>query len=195
MFYLASNQAAYQRLQDELDEAFPEGERSFSYNKAKHLPYLDAVVTETLRLKPAIPSGQPRVTPPEGVQVDEVWIPGDTVGIVPPWIIQRDERNFVRALEFLPERWLPEYKAQLIKDPRAYFPFQLGPYACVGKSLANQQIKSAVARLALSFDMSLAPGEDGVAFDNGAIDAVTFQFPPLQLVFKERNQAAPVSVA
>lgn len=128
MFYLASNQAAYRRLQDELDDAFPEGEQSFSYNKAKYLPYLDAVITETLRLKPAIPSGQPRVTPPEGVQVDEVWIPGDTVGIVPPWIIQRDERNFVRALEFLPERWLPEHKEQLIKDPRAYFPFQLGKY-------------------------------------------------------------------
>lgn len=68
-----------------------------------------------------------RVTPPQGLQIDEVWIPGDTIVVIPQWVIHRDERYFLRALEFLPERWLAE-KGRLIKDERAFFPFQIGEH-------------------------------------------------------------------
>lgn len=74
-----------------------------------------------------MPSGLSRVTPPQGLQIDEVWIPGDTIVVIPQWVIHRDERYFVRALEFLPERWLVE-KGRLIKDERAFFPFQIGEH-------------------------------------------------------------------
>lgn len=108
-----------------VDGLFPEGDKAFDYEKVKNIPYLDAIINETLRLKPVIPSGQPRLTPPGGLQVDEVWIPGDTIVAIPQWTIFRDERYFIRATEFLPERWLEE-KDRLIKDERAFFPFSLG---------------------------------------------------------------------
>lgn len=82
-------------------------------------------MTETLRLKPSVPSGNARVTPPEGLVIDEVRIPGDTIVIVPQYVVQRDERNYVRPLEFLPERWLEEGK-DLVLNGRAFFPFTIG---------------------------------------------------------------------
>jgi cytochrome P450 len=89
------------------------------------LPYIDAIINETLRLKPVVPSGQTRVTPPEGLFIDETWIPGNTILVVPQYVVQRDARNFPRPLEFIPERWL-EKESGLIVDDRAFFPFAIG---------------------------------------------------------------------
>ncbi|KAL1962758.1 hypothetical protein VTN77DRAFT_9212 [Rasamsonia byssochlamydoides] len=190
LYYLASNPTVYRQLQKHVDEVFPSGDSSFSYDKVRDLPYLEAIINETLRLKPAVPSGQPRVTPASGLQIDEVWIPGDTNMVVPQYVIQRDERNFPRGAEFLPERWLAEEKktGRLILNEQAFFPFQIGPYSCVGKQLALMQLRSVLSRIALNFDIAFAPGEDGVAFDQGARDTFTFTVSPLQLVFKERSK-------
>ena len=120
--FLACNPSIYKRLQNELDKAALNG---FGTDRFPKLPYLEAIITETLRLKPAVPSGQPRVTPPEGLTIDAVWIPGNTVVIIPQHVIQRDERYFARAMEFLPERWIDE-KENLVFNEHAYFPFSLG---------------------------------------------------------------------
>jgi len=50
-------------------------------------------------------TGYYRVTPPNGIQVDEVHIPGDTNVFVPVQLIQRDPRYWPKPLEFIPERW------------------------------------------------------------------------------------------
>lgn len=116
----------YRKLQSQLDSIFPAGDSSCIYDKVRDIPYLDAVINETLRLKPAVPSGQPRVTPPDGLQIDDVWIPGDINVITPQYVIQRDERNFPRGEEYVPERWLAEEKKTMILHEQAFFPFQIG---------------------------------------------------------------------
>ncbi|KAJ5815613.1 hypothetical protein N7474_007390 [Penicillium riverlandense] len=188
LYFLACDPTAYRRLQQEVDEAAAKGEEIFNNDTSPSLPYLEAIITETLRLKPNVPSGQSRVTPPEGLVIDGTWIPGNTIVIIPQYVIQRDERCFARATEFLPERWLDEGK-DLIVDKQAYFPFQIGPYGCPGKQLALLQMRGVLRRIARDFHIALAPGEDGVAFDTEAKDAFTMAVKPLQMVFKKRVKA------
>jgi len=207
LYFLACNPTAYQRLQQEVDEAAIKGDAIFNNDISPSLPYLEAVITETLRLKPAVPSGQPRVTPTEGLVIDGTWIPGNTIVIIPQYVIQRDERFFVRASEFLPERWLDEGKD--LVNRQAYFPFVigelfyislrlfsfivdriLGPYACPGKQLALLQMRGVLRGIARDFHINLAPGEDGVAFDREAKDTFTLAVKPLQMVFTKRATAS-----
>jgi cytochrome P450 len=127
LYYLVTHPSVYKQLQSIVDGIFPGGDTTYSYEHVKSIPYLEAIISETLRLKPVIPSGQPRVTPARGLQIDEVWIPGDVNVVLSPWVIQRDERNFERSKEFIPERWMQGgEKSHLIKNKEAYFPFQLG---------------------------------------------------------------------
>lgn len=84
----------------------PEGIEGLSYENVKDLPYLTAVINETLRLKPSVLDGLVRVTPPQGLKVDEdLHLPGDVVVSVPTFAIQRDGRYWEDADQFRPERW------------------------------------------------------------------------------------------
>lgn len=194
-YYLSIHPHILRTLQAQLDALFPAGPASFTYEPLDRIPLLEAIITETLRLVPPVPSGNPRVTPPEGLHVPagkgeegDLYIPGNTVVLQPQWLIQRDERYFERPLEFVPQRWVagsPE--ARMVKERTAFFPFQVGMYHCVGKQLAMWEMKSVLARVALQFDVAFAPGEDGKAFQEGILDTWTLTLPPLQLVFNERK--------
>lgn len=106
LFYLSIHPSALTRLQSELDHVFPNGIQDWSPERLKETKYLDYVINETLRLKPSVPGGLARVTPPQGLQVDDdIYIPGNTIVSVPTFTIHRDERYFTNAAKFIPERW------------------------------------------------------------------------------------------
>ncbi|KAF2752115.1 cytochrome P450 [Sporormia fimetaria CBS 119925] len=72
-----------------------------------HIPYLDAIINETMRLHPVVPSGVQRETPPEGLTLPNgTYIPGHTQIWMPIYAIHHDARNFSSPETFAPERWL-----------------------------------------------------------------------------------------
>lgn len=124
-FYLAKYPTTLKKLQVQLDQAMPGGASDWSYEKVKSVTFIDDIINETLRLKPALLTGGYRCTPAQGLQVDEVYIPGDINVFVPMQLIQTDERYYANAREFIPERW-GERKIEMATNDAPFFPFSLG---------------------------------------------------------------------
>lgn len=91
----------------------------------KNITYLDDIINETLRLKPSLLTNFSRETPPQGVQVGDVHIPGNVNVLVPMFLIQRDPRWWKEAEDFIPERW-GERRAEMGTDKAPFMPFSAG---------------------------------------------------------------------
>jgi len=125
------------------------------------LPYTNAVIKEALRLFPPAASLREGM---DGVDlVDEEgnhYPTGNCLVYIIHSIMQRDARNFVRAKEFLPERWLAEPGDPLYpKVKGAWRPFEYGPRNCIGQLLVMLEVKAVLALTVREFDIKPAYDE------------------------------------
>jgi cytochrome P450 len=125
-YLLAQHPEVEATLHAELDEVL--GGRLPDYADRSRLPYTEAVFQEALRLYPPIWSFARIAT--RTVEVEGIRVPKGWRVAVSPWVIHRDRRFFADPDRFDPARWLDERAKQ---PPRyAYFPFSVGPRACIG---------------------------------------------------------------
>jgi cytochrome P450 len=64
-----------QKLREELSLALKDYDNDFPYDAVSDLPILEAVVQETLRFRPASPSGLERLAPEGGCVIDGIVVP------------------------------------------------------------------------------------------------------------------------
>jgi cytochrome P450 len=76
MYELASHPEWQHRIRRELQAAMVK-DQGYPYQSLQRFPVLQACVHESMRLHPGIGPGLPRVTPPEGMEIDDIWIPGN----------------------------------------------------------------------------------------------------------------------
>lgn len=89
----------------------------------------------------------------------------------------------MHAEQFIPERFFSQ--PELIKNKDAWVPFSIGPYGCIGKNLAYMEIRTLTALLISSFDIVLAPGEDGHALLH-SVDHFTIGLKPVKMILTKR---------
>jgi cytochrome P450 len=104
---------------------------------------------------------------------------------MPIYCLQRDPRYWADPLEFLPERWTDEAPEKII-DKRAFMPFNVGVYNCVGQKLAMLELRSVVANLIRSFEISFADGETGKDILENTRDCFTTNVGKLDVKLKPR---------
>jgi cytochrome P450 len=124
------------RLQAELDALPADAEP----DALARLPYLEAVVQETLRLYPVVPLGTRRLVRP--LEVAGYALPADlTVGLATGLVHYRED-IFPEPHRFMPERFLGKSYG-----PGEYFPFGGGARRCLGAAFAMYEIKIVMATL------------------------------------------------
>ncbi|RHN81917.1 putative abieta-7,13-dien-18-ol hydroxylase [Medicago truncatula] len=122
----------------------------------KKMQYLDAALTETLRLHPPIPMESKYCfsddTLPDGYSVRK----GDYISFH-PYVMGRMEFLWGEdAEQFRPERWLDENGNFQRESPFKFTAFQAGPRICLGKEFVYRQMKIFSAVLLGSHNFKLA---------------------------------------
>ncbi|KAF5638147.1 cytochrome P450 monooxygenase cytochrome P450 [Fusarium sp. NRRL 25303] len=183
LHHLALHPDVLDKLQAEIDE-YKSTHDEYDLVSLSKLQYLQACIDESLRLYPVVPSGVPRMTPPEGLQLDDVYIPGDTIIHNPSYTMYRDERCFEKPNEFIPERWIT--RPELIKDASVYAPFSTGRGVCAGKQLGLMEMRYVLMDILSRYNIAFAPGANPQAFIDGLRDCYTLELPRLDMVFTPR---------
>lgn len=161
LYNLLANPPTLNKLRQEVDSALDESYSNehndiehcvAQYSKVKHLPYLRAVLDESLRLFPPVTFNLPRRTPPGGCFVGSEFIPGDTSVSVSSWTAHRDESVFPEPEKFIPERWLGESSTELQKG---FIPFSTGARGCIGRNISYLEQTVLLASIVHRYEMAL----------------------------------------
>lgn len=159
-YYLLTNRQTYDTLVKEIRTAF-KSENDITLASTNDLTYVEAVLTESLRLYPPVAGTLPRQVPAGGETIDGGYVPAGTSVGVNHFSCYHHPQNFNRAEDFLPERWLPGIRdaAPFDKDNRACMqPFSFGPRNCLGKNLAKAETRLILVKLLWRFDLELGEG-------------------------------------
>ncbi|KAJ7507105.1 cytochrome P450 [Mycena galericulata] len=127
------------------------------YTDQEALPYITAIVKESLRWELVIPLGVPHRAMEDDVY-NGYFIPAGTIMIANQWGISHDEQVFPDPFAFKPERFLN--KESQVPDPST-IAFGWGRRICPGRFLAENSLWLHVATILACFDISPAIGADG----------------------------------
>lgn len=163
VYYVLKTEGVLTRIRSELESAALYGvDGAVSYKKAKNLPYLEAVIRESIRIHPGFSLVLEREVPDEGLHLSDgrVVAPGTIVGM-DPWVINRDEDIFGAETEsFKPERWLQyrhesidQFNARRQKMLNTVLSFGSGGRACLGQSLGLVELYKTTASFFANFDV------------------------------------------
>ncbi|XP_068648661.1 xanthotoxin 5-hydroxylase CYP82C4-like [Aristolochia californica] len=148
------------KAQEEIDSKVGK-ERKVEEEDVEELPYLQAIVKETLRLHPAGPLLVPHEST-ENCSVAGFHVPAGTQLIVNAWKIHRDPSYWLHPLTFEPERFLgPDGSATEVDMKGQHFqfiPFGSGRRACPGATLALSVLHLAAARMLHALEWRLPAG-------------------------------------
>ncbi|XP_043945555.1 cytochrome P450 3A9-like [Protopterus annectens] len=147
-YNLATNPDAQQKLQQEIDETFP-NKASVTYDALMQMEYLDMVINESMRLYPN--AGRIERICKKTIEINGIIIPKGTVIMVPLYALHRHPDHFPEPEEFRPERFSKENKETM--DPYAFMPFGTGPRNCIGMRFALLNMKLALASLLQNFSI------------------------------------------
>lgn len=144
----------FKKATEELDRVIGR-ERWVDEKDIPNLPYLEAIVKETMRLHPVAPMLVPR-TAREDCQVAGYDIPKGTQIFVNVWTIGRDPNLWENPDVFFPDRFIG--KAIDVKGHNfELLPFGSGRRMCPGYSLGLKVIQTSLANLLHGFNWKL-PG-------------------------------------
>ncbi|KAH8821374.1 cytochrome P450 [Xylogone sp. PMI_703] len=183
-YYLARDSSLQDKLRESLAPLYRENNNMVTNSQLAGVKFLNAIIDEGMRLNPPVTTGGPRITPPEGIQVGDSQIPGEVTIFTTHYAMHRSEAYFKDANQFIPERWTT--RPELVIDKKAFAPFLLGPFSCVGKQLALMELRMVLAETIWNYDVCFAPGEDGRGIEEKSMDLVINKPAPLFLSFKKR---------
>jgi cytochrome P450/NADPH-cytochrome P450 reductase len=153
-YYLLKSPAAYEKAQQEVDNLIGKG--PITVDHLTKLPYLNAVLRESLRLSPTAPVIG--LTAKEDTTLDGKYSvkAGAPISVLLS-MLHRDPAAYGEdAEEFRPERMLDEeFERRNTEFPNCWKPFGNGMRACIGRPFAWQEALLVLAMLLQNFNFTM----------------------------------------
>ncbi|KAI8019734.1 Cytochrome P450 78A5 [Camellia lanceoleosa] len=144
------------KLQFEIDSVLGKT-RSVSDSDLPNLPYLQAVVKETLRMHPPGPLLSWARLAIHDTHIGDHFIPGGTTAMVNMWAITHNEQVWSEPNEFKPDRFLEDDVAIMGSDLRLA-PFGSGRRVCPGKAMGLATVQLWLGQMLQSFKWVASDG-------------------------------------
>lgn len=126
------------------------------WSDVRELPYLSAVINESLRCHPAAGLPLERIVPAQGLVVGGHRIPAGTIVGCSAWVVHRDEGVYgSNPTEFRPERWIDATAEQQAKMKNCMLSFGSGARTCAGRNVSLLEMYKLVPALLRSFEVRL----------------------------------------
>lgn len=165
--YLTMHPKTLAALRHEIDEATVMGTLSdpATFQEAQKLPYLQAVISESLRVHPAVGAPVTRIVGTQGLQIAGQYFPPGTEVGVNAWVIHNNKSIFgPDAHVFRPERWLTGNKEERAVLDRNFMSFGAGPRTCIGKNISLLEMSKVIPQIVRNYDFEILPDAMGELF-------------------------------
>ncbi|KAL6788177.1 cytochrome P450 [Trichoderma sp. SZMC 28012] len=159
-YYLLTQPEILKKLTEELRTVVDDPKSLPPWSTLEQLPYLNAVMTEGLRLSYGVSGRTARIATEEDLVYHGTWTPkGSKASITLDYVVPRgmaigmtsvimhhDEDIFPNSHSFIPERWLVKGKQRRDME-RSFFAFGKGSRQCLGMNLAYCELYLALTAL------------------------------------------------
>ncbi|KAM6152353.1 sterol 26-hydroxylase, mitochondrial [Erethizon dorsatum] len=157
LYHLSKNPEIQAALHKEVVGVTPLGKVP-QHKDFASMPLLRAVIKETLRLYPVVPTNS-RIKMEKEIEVGGYIFPKNTQFALCHYVVSRDPSAFPDPESFRPHRWLRKSKADgpTAQHPFGSLPFGYGVRGCLGRRIAELEMQLLLARLMQHYEVVLAP--------------------------------------
>ncbi|VVB10491.1 unnamed protein product [Arabis nemorensis] len=157
MAEIINNPKILERLREEIDFVVGKS-RLLQETDLPKLPYLQAVIKETLRLHPVAPVLSREFQQGCKIGFGGFYIPEGTSLVINAYAVMRDPEFWRDPNEFKPERFLEQEEEKRDKALK-FLAFGAGRRACPGSNLASILVETAVGVMVQCFDWDIEGGK------------------------------------
>lgn len=152
MYELALQPDLQTRLRNEITSALEESKGKLTYEMVMNLPYLDMVLSETLRKYPPLPFLDRVAAHDYKVPGTDLVIEKGTPVYIPMFGLHYDPEYFPDPEKYDPERFNDKNKQQ--RPSCIYMPFGEGPHNCIGIRFGLLQAKLGLIKILSKYEVT-----------------------------------------